>query len=537
MPTKLRPKLNVRFRIGTFLGNSQSNNEAFIADSKGEILKTRAVVRVVAASRWSKDAVPADVGTATNLRPGQSIDGDEYIEELAETHENADKYDGSHDHVADESGKRNQTLPKQQRITMSDLEKYGFSERCPRCNDLQAGIANTKNNHSKRCKLRLDMHWEEYKHAKWQPVRHLFEDQEKTFSSNQQGPNGPEADQAWLDELPVDAFDGPPAMDLGTSTPVGPMPDTPSAKPMGQEMPVLMHGDSDHENYMDVAEVFGYFDQDMDGEDAMVNALALAGVSEQNAQDAAQPMSATTLPANFVELYGKTITDYTSMKRRNLNVQGLDSFYMRNVKPNGEPWNCCRKKDRQEAKKIIQRKKPTWILVAPPCMPFSIWNHGINHKRMAAEDVEKSLEEGRLHLQFACSLYRYRVSQGRYLLHEHPASAMSWSEDSIKSSLKLRNVRQVTGHQSQYGLVTPSANDSNELVPAMKPTQFKSNSEVMCGQLMRKCNREHEHQPLVGGRCKAAAMYPEGLDKAILRGISLQAAQDEQFRRRRSDEP
>ena len=527
VPKKLRSKLNLRFRVGTFLGNSQSSNEAFVADSKGEVIKTRAVVRVVEASRWSSTAVLGVIGIPSNLRPGQSIDGDEYIEEMIDPHENADKPVGPHD-LPDS---KLPSLPKQQRITVRDLEKYGFSERCPRCSDLQAGDANSKKHHSDECRLRLYMHWKDDNHWKWKTVSHLFGEEERKFSPSQvdleQAPSSPVADQDWLDNLPDDAFDNP--LYDPPPAPSTPAPETPSPLPEGQDLPDLMQDDSEDE--MEVAQIFGDFDQEMDGSDEMVSALVTAGVSETEARDAAMPMFATTVPASFAELYGKTITDYASQKRRSLNVKGLDSFDMRTLKPNGEPWNFCRKSDRQEAKKIIKRKKPTWVIGAPPCTPFSIWNHGINHKKMAAEDVKKSLEEGRLHLKFACSLYRYQVSQGRYFLHEHPASAMSWREDSIESVLKLRNVRQVTGHQCQYGLVTPSVSDPNVLVPAMKPTRFMSNSDVMLQQLMRKCDHEHIHQPLVGGRCKAAAMYPEGLVKAILRGISLQATQDEQFKK------
>ena len=60
------------------------------------------------------------------------------------------------------------------------------------------------------------------------------------------------------------------------------------------------------------------------------------------------------------------------------------------------------------------------------------------------------------------------------------------------------------------------------MLPALKPTRCLTNSEIMSHQLNRRCSKDHVHQPLVGGRCRDAAMYPVPLVKAMLRGIELQ---------------
>ena len=61
------------------------------------------------------------------------------------------------------------------------------------------------------------------------------------------------------------------------------------------------------------------------------------------------------------------------------------------------------------------------------------------------------------------------------------------------------------------------------MVPAMKPTKFMTNSIAMASQLQQRCKRDHEHQHLVGNRCRDAAFYPIPLVKAIIRGMVLQA--------------
>ena len=40
--------------------------------------------------------------------------------------------------------------------------------------------------------------------------------------------------------------------------------------------------------------------------------------------------------------------------------------------------------------------------------------------------VEKLISDGRVHLKFMCRLYKAQIESGRYFLHDHPASAVSW---------------------------------------------------------------------------------------------------------------
>ena len=125
-----------------------------------------------------------------------------------------------------------------------------------------------------------------------------------------------------------------------------------------------------------------------------------------------------------------------------------------------------------------------------------------------------------------------RLSGGKSFLHEHPATALSWKDDQIQALMKEIQVMTITAHQCQYGLVTPSAENKEVTMPALKPTRFITNSQCMANQLSRRCGREHVHQPLVGNRCRDAAYYPLPLVKAMLRGIALQATEDKKLHRR-----
>ena len=61
----------------------------------------------------------------------------------------------------------------------------------------------------------------------------------------------------------------------------------------------------------------------------------------------------------------------------------------------------------------------------------------------------------------------------------------------------------------------------------MKPTRFLSSAPAVLEALGRRCDRKHQHQVLEGsGRAAAAARYPPGLCRAILRGAEEQRRRD-----------
>ena len=162
----------------------------------------------------------------------------------------------------------------------------------------------------------------------------------------------------------------------------------------------------------------------------------------------------------------------------------------------------------------------------------------MNYPKMDQAKVRELLAEGRLHLNFMCSIYRRQQAKGKYYLHEHPATALSWKEDAVEALARHPLSKVVVADQCRYGLVTPSADDPTKMLPAMKPTKFLTNSVMMASQLNLRCRRDHKHQPLVSGRCKDASYCPAPLVRAILKGIAQQAEHDRQMTSavRQSDE-
>ena len=53
-----------------------------------------------------------------------------------------------------------------------------------------------------------------------------------------------------------------------------------------------------------------------------------------------------------------------------------------------------------------------------------------------------------------------------------------------------------------------------------------SNCELVMRKMNKRCDGSHEHQQLIDGRAKAAAIYPEGLCRAICKGLMEQLRMD-----------
>ena len=119
---------------------------------------------------------------------------------------------------------------------------------------------------------------------------------------------------------------------------------------------------------------------------SMIDTLREAGVDAVTAEEAIDRvfgMRRTTKKSpTMVEVYGTSI--HSHLQRRNLNIRGLGALDIRTLKPNGEPWDFNKRADRKEVKELINRTNPDWVIGSPPCTPFSIWNHGINYKKMTA---------------------------------------------------------------------------------------------------------------------------------------------------------
>jgi hypothetical protein len=159
------------------------------------------------------------------------------------------------------------------------------------------------------------------------------------------------------------------------------------------------------------------------------------------------------------------------------------------------------------------------VIGSPPCTAFCSYNERLNFRKMDPAVVRKKRIEANILLDFAMEIYELQLKNKRHFLHEHPASASSWSIPRMMALRARPGVGEVVGHMCQFGMETHSKSGR---APVLKPTRFMSSSEEVLRHLSRRCPRNHVHQRLSGGRASSAAIYPPELCRAMLRGIDAQ---------------
>ena len=474
IPKQGRAKLDAGWKLGTFLGHTATTNEHFIGTRNGNVLKARSCVRVVEPSRWDRSAIERIVGVPGAMNPGES---DEVLPDDVEGAENP--HDFATEKV-DPSAKRDGPAPEEPpaperppaqgprrvRITQRDLDNHETTPGCPRCADIDYGNHLSKKAHSEECRNRFYEIFKAKNDAKW---ARAAQDLQRRISRG--------GDLYHPDHFPQPSVDVS-AADMDTPPAKKPRCDTTGSKngdedddeePNEPDAKRVRLNGGDDEDEDDVAEIFGDFGDD-EHASHIANSLTLAGVMPKVASVKAKGLVDPDA-ATFLELYGRgSICHEANQSRKNLNVHGLGALDLRTTKPDGSSWNFTTKSDRREARDLVRRTEPDFMIGSPPCTAFCAWNHHINFRKMDPARVRAMLVEGRMHLEFMVSLYRLQLSAGRFFVHEHAATAVSWDERCITKILAHQDVHLVKADQCQFGLTTPGPD--GRAMPALKPTKF-----------------------------------------------------------------
>ena len=94
-----------------------------------------------------------------------------------------------------------------------------------------------------------------------------------------------------------------------------------------------------------------------------------------------------------------------------MNLQGMRVIDLRTTRPDGAYWNLALREHRREALRLIEKEDPDWIICGPPCTAFSSIHRWLNCPKLAPEDVRRTVQEGFVHLRFACKLYMRQIKQ------------------------------------------------------------------------------------------------------------------------------
>ena len=170
----------------------------------------------------------------------------------------------------------------------------------------------------------------------------------------------------------------------------------------------------------------------------------------------------------------------------------------------GKPWDFDNMMMRKRCKNKIRTERPHLLVGSPMCTVFSALMN-LNKDRMGPAKWEAMWAWGMRHLLFAIECYELQISLGGYILHEHPQSATSWHVPEMVEFVAKHNLERLNAHMCCFGL---QSSDDGGVGPVKKPTGFITNSKIIRDELSRKCDGLHRHVHLVGGRAKAAQVYP-----------------------------
>ena len=175
-------------------------------------------------------------------------------------------------------------------------------------------------------------------------------------------------------------------------------------------------------------------------------------------------------------------------------------------------WDFSKRSHRKAALKLIKDTRPAVVILSPPCCVFSPLRNLTNFKR-DAQEVQAEEVQGRQHLDFAVTLAKLQMRNGRGFLFEHPRNATSWRTGTLRSLSEHPSVFNIQLDMCAFGL-------QGDKGLHKKPTMLLTNIKELVSALEKRCNQQHKHQTIEGGALsRASAQYTDAFVDAILQGI------------------
>ena len=229
----------------------------------------------------------------------------------------------------------------------------------------------------------------------------------------------------------------------------------------------------------------------------------------------------------------EVVAELFSPPRVNAALRSMDNGWLRAGSSfdlvvdaeSGQSWNFLKVEDRRRCWRQLKLEDPWVVIGSPPCTPFSVIQ-ALNKTRSNPQEQQRKLIEGKVLLNFALDVYRWQVRRGRYFVHEHPATATSWTLPEVQKLLSHPTVECITSDMCMFGMRAVDAQGREG--PVLKPTRWMTNAPRLARHLSRRCKGIHEsHVRLLGGnRAARAARYPPELVEEIIRGLQLQREDD-----------
>ena len=159
----------------------------------------------------------------------------------------------------------------------------------------------------------------------------------------------------------------------------------------------------------------------------------------------------------------------------------------------------------------LTRDDPELTCVSPPCTPFSVLQE-LNFPKMDWDDALWLVGEGVHHVTVGAEVCWWQHQRGKLFAFEHPPTSRAWREEALQRLILEPGVYVCYIDMCAYGMQVKDG-------PNRKPTMWITNSWYIARELQRRCNGNHRHEALMGGKAALAQVYPERLCKAIVRGL------------------
>ena len=179
---------------------------------------------------------------------------------------------------------------------------------------------------------------------------------------------------------------------------------------------------------------------------------------------------------------------------------------------------------RRELEAEIDRQDPYCLTFAPVCGPWGSWSRlNLTRSSTTASHILAQRDAWYPCLQWIRKIILRRLQRGRKILLENPWLSELWQtlpmskliQQSPQDAESGEHLELVRGDQCQYGLC-----DRSSGLPHLKPTGFLTASPGVKKNLSQRCQGEHVHQQLEGGRrTKDAQEWPEALCRAMVEGF------------------
>ena len=537
-----KDKFESEWHEGVWLGHSRDSNEAIIGTTAGTV-KAYAVKRQDEESRWDSGLLKDLQGTPQQpdpKKPGLAIpirlNFDPPAKEEAIP-------------VAAEDKK---TQVRRMKITGYMLRKYGYTDGCDGCKHRRAGLGEHRP-HSEDCRKRIEAAMDADDEGRRKKAddteritRRLAEEMERMLGQESRG-EGSGADErgssdsvgsggaAEAPSCNVAADDDAPVMAEETPAEDPANPRSAGACDGGAGIPHdQMHAEANSGAEPNPAEAVGASNPQPSGTEPDQRAYRGGAGCESSAknkrdsgaeedrtvkrrkEDVSENMMVDDEGDGIVNSLMRASVDIAEMYSPPRVTKEAAKFGLKvgEAMDLTTGWDFSKSEHRSMAMKYIDETRPKLIIGSPMCTMFSPL------QRMTEWTLEKQRrwKEDRRHLQFVAQVYRAQAVQGRWFLHEHPATASSWSLKEITDVLDLKDVEVAQGDQCMYGLKT-WGKSGRDVKAARKSTKFMSNSAEIRRELSKRCDGSHSHQSLTGGRAGESSRYPPELCRAICRGL------------------